>query len=395
MKLGIDFGTCFSSAAFMSGGRPAPVRIDYNVTSLASSVYVTEAEEVLVGQDAEDHALENPSRLRREFKRDLGSDVPYLLGNRRFLPEELVALVLAKLKEKAEAQVPSGEPVDEAVLTVPASYEKARRGLMEKAVRQAGFGKVTLLHEPVAAGIYFGSLESGKKVLADDGVLLVYDLGGGTFDAALIRRRDETFETVSPPVGSDQLGGGCFDDLILEDLRRRSSPALSQRLDPCGYERSAAGRLSLQRIFLRARDECRQLKHKLTSAQQGKIFFDEAPLESYVLTRVELERLISPVVTETLDLCRRLLEVSGMDGKSLAGALLVGGTCRIPYIRSEVERVLGCPAFLADDPALAVCLGAALHGAEADEDPSGKPWTGWSETFADPFDAFAERKEVS
>jgi molecular chaperone DnaK (HSP70) len=365
MWLGIDFGTCFSSAAFMRNGVPTFVKMGYNTTSLPSSAFVTKQCKLLLGQEAEDSGIDDPSRLRREFKRDLGSSRPYIVGGCSVLPEELVAGVLAKLRDEARVKVPRDSSLTSVVLTVPAVYEieAHRRELMRAAATRAGFEEVQLLPEPVAAALYYGASDASSEPFADGERLLVYDLGGGTFDAALVEQRGTDFETLTVPVGLDQ-GGTQFDHLIFQDLLRRCPTVVRRMLDGEGLGDDEAGTLACQRINFWAREECRRLKHKLTTAAQASIYFNQAPLEPYVLTREDFNQMIAPIIEETVNLCRTLLKEEGLKPEALAGVLMVGGSCHIPFVQELVSKRLGRKLLMVDDPALATCAGAAIHGAQ-------------------------------
>ncbi len=187
MKIGIDFGTFYSSAAVMIGDTlklvKDPVRHGY---AFPSSVFITKQGEVLVGQAAENQRLKDLSRYRREFKRELGQDIPVILGDRSFRVEEIIAEVLKKLKE--EAMLLDGGEVRDAVITVPAMYAQYKKKLMETAGKAAGF-EVTLLEEPVAAATYYNWQSNGNHCSSDEEIILVFDLGGGTFDVALVQKK--------------------------------------------------------------------------------------------------------------------------------------------------------------------------------------------------------------
>jgi molecular chaperone DnaK (HSP70) len=157
MKLGVDFGTCFTSGAYMHSGMPVPVRFGYNVLSLPSAAYLTLDGCLLLGTDAEDRRLEDPAMYRRHFERDLGTGIPYRLGTLTISPEKLVAALLRSLREAAATQAPELGPPDHAVITIPVSYEAGRRQIMLDAARAAGFSEVALLEEPIAAGLHWAS----------------------------------------------------------------------------------------------------------------------------------------------------------------------------------------------------------------------------------------------
>ena len=200
LRLGIDFGTCYSSAALLLEGVPTPIPAPLTPGyALPSSVFITEQGEILVGQAAENKRQKNPQRYRREFKRDLGSPDPYTLGNVSMLPEELVAAVLKKLKEEAEkVALGRGEKfLNNALITVPATYSSYKRNLMQDAGIKAGFSQIEMLEEPVAAARYY----SCHAQINDGDIILVYDLGGGTFDATLMQKQGDNYQVLAMPKG--------------------------------------------------------------------------------------------------------------------------------------------------------------------------------------------------
>ncbi len=361
MRLGIDLGTCLSCAAALVDGElklvKDPVKHGY---SFPSSVYVTERGEVLVGHAADNNRRKEPGRYKREFKRDWGNREPYRLGDRAFTPEELAAEVLRKLKTEADKLAGHrGATIDTALVTVPANYQLHKRTLVKQAGAAAGFRHVEILEEPVAAAIYYtwsgGAVEEGD-------ILLVYDLGGGTFDAALIRRTGESFELLAPPVGLEHCGGVDFDRKIYADLQERTSPALRELLDPARRDIEA----------LRARavvaDFCRDVKHQLSEALEAsdEILLPRVDPETYELTRERFNAMIKPLLDETCELCRAHVRGAGVSWEQVKGVLLVGGSCRAPYVQEIVERQLGRPVLWVEDPELAVCKGAAIRGAALD-----------------------------
>jgi WD40 repeat protein/Ethanolamine utilization protein EutJ (predicted chaperonin) len=356
MWLGIDFGTCYSSAAFIRHGVLTPVKFGANITSMPSSVCLDKGGKLLVGKGAENKRQLDPSRYRREFKREFGNSTPYTIGDREFLPEELVTELLRRLKSEADVQSPDGQSFSGAVITVPANYQKGKRELMIEAGRAAGFASVLLLDEPVAAAVYHAS-QSGQS--HDGETILVYDLGGGTFDAALIRKEGDAYVPLGLSVGHDRLGGIDFDRKIFEDLLARCSSALRDILT--GQETAGdESRLTRLRARQFVADECRELKHHLSEDEEQTLTFPYAPLDEYTLTRAEFEGMIAPLIAETCDICRRLVSETRIEWGQVTRILLVGGSCRIPYVRHALERELKRPALRVDDPEMAVCLGAAL-----------------------------------
>jgi molecular chaperone DnaK (HSP70) len=361
MWLGIDFGTSSFRATALEGETlhkvKNPHRLGY---TFPSSAFVEKPRDgqpgkILVGDPAENLRLGDPDRYRREFKRDLGRKDPLLLGERRLLPEDLVAEVLRKLL--AEAEQALQRPAVGAVLTVPAVYQKHKRRLMEEAGRAAGFEAVELLEEPAAAAVCYAAQGSDKRGLAAGEAVLVYDLGGGTFDAALLRKVVDGYRLLAPPVGLDRCGGVDFDNAVFEDLKRRCSPELRDQID------GQRGDVQALRTRLVLEEQCREIKHLLSEAEEFDQPLRVGTMERYRLTRQAFTAMIAPAVEQTLGPCRQLLKEAGLRWKEVAGILLVGGSCRIPYVREVLGREFGRPIFPVPDLELAVCQGAALHAA--------------------------------
>lgn len=364
-RLSIDFGTCLSCAALRVGD---DLKIVKNPTKLGfsfpSSVYVTEEGDFLIGDNADYRRLKDPNRYFNGFKRYLGRDEPFPVGEREIFAQDLVAAVLQQLKAEAEKMLDGQPPSTAAVLTVPAEYQQHKRRLMEAAGRKAGFTEITLLEEPVAAAVYYAERASGGRGLQEGENLLVYDLGGGTFDAALLQKQGNGFRLLVPPVGDPRCGGMDFDRCIYEDLQRRSSPTLQETLDP---QRRDAEALRARSVVAEA---CQALKIQLTYAEDAEPVLPMFTEEDYRLTRSAFNAMILPYLEKTCGLCRRLIQEAGIGWEQVCGVLLVGGSCRVPYVQEVVAREFGRPVFRVEDPELAVCLGAALHGAERDRPAS-------------------------
>ncbi|TRV42823.1 MAG: tetratricopeptide repeat protein [Microcystis panniformis Mp_MB_F_20051200_S9] len=360
MYLGIDFGTCYSSAALLLEGVPTPIPAPLTPGyALPSSVFITEQGEILVGQAAENKRQKNPQRYRREFKRDLGSPDPYTLGNVSMLPEELVAAVLKKLKEEAEkVALGRGEKfLTNALITVPATYSSYKRNLMQDAGRKAGFSQIEMLEEPVAAARYY----SCHAQINDGDIILVYDLGGGTFDATLMQKQGDNYQVLAMPKGLANCGGTDFDRLIYQQLKLGCSDELRQQLEPknAWLARAIVG------------DCCRDLKHQLSEQSEASIYIPMGlgNVETFELTREVFNAMIAPLIEETLDCCEQLVRSAKKDWTQVNQMLLVGGSSRIPYVKEAIERRFNISPFLVDKPELAVCLGAAIN----DSIPSSKP----------------------
>jgi molecular chaperone DnaK len=354
--LGIDFGTCYSSAAILRDGLPTPVKVGYALTAIPSAVSVRDDGTLLVGPAAEAAMSRWPDRYRRHIKPMLGERDPVYLGERPFLPEQLVAAVLTRLKTEAERRFQDGEPFTRAVLTVPADYEKHRRTLMEQAGARAGFTEVRLLEEPVAAAGYALWERRGKPEGWGEGdAVLVYDLGGGTFDAAILRMRRDGYESLAAPV-SRRIGGGDFDQRIFAHLGATlpaGARALLRKRDDGG---------TLARLLFQ--EACRKLKVALSDETVAEEVLSLEGMHRLELTRETFEALIADPVEETVQACRDLLATAGVAADGLRGVILVGGSTLVPCVRREIVRALKCPAFQPEEPALAVALGAALHSAE-------------------------------
>ena len=350
MYLGIDFGTTFSSAALFVNGEikrvKEPMRSGY---SYPSSAFVDKEGKVFVGQAAENQRGQDPNSYRREFKRDLGQKTPSSLGSRKFLPEDLVSEMLKVLKQEAEEMV--NHRIESATVTIPASYAGYRAELMEQAARDAGFKQVQLLSEPVASAIYY---DRGQP-LADGERLLVYDLGGGTFDAALMQKRGERFELLAQPVGDERLGGSDFDTAIYNHLRQNCSQTLNQLLDPSQRDARAI------RTRLKVVDWLRDFKHQLSVVETHTDDLPIGDFDVYTLSRSTFQGLIHQQLQTTVDLCDRLVRDAGLAWSQVGKVLLVGGSCRIPYVRQLLEKRFNCNVVRVDEPELAVCLGAAIY----------------------------------
>lgn len=397
MLLGVDFGTCNTSAALVFDGKirllKEPLKHGY---SFPSSVYLTEEGEMLVGQSAEYNRMQNVHRYRREFKRDLGIKDPYLIGERSISPQELVTEVLKKLKSEA-AKITTAlgkEEITDAVIAVPATYQQYKRNLIQKAVEAAGFSFVKLVEEPVAAAIYYA--HHNITQLQEEEIILVYDLGGGTFDATLIKKQGTGYQILSTPMGLEDCGGTDFDRLIYEDIQNRCTKVLGQQLKEKSAWRNRA------KVY----EQCIQIKHQLSEAQEATVHIPPT-WENYQLSRVSFSQMIAPLINETIAICNQLIQAAGIDWKNINQVLLVGGSCRIAGVRNSLEKKVRHPPLLVDDPELAVCQGAAIYGIDLNSKPKSiqgevkkqkevKPNLKTSSNHpynfsGDPFDAFGEK----
>ena len=358
MKLGIDFGTCYSSAALLIDRtlHPAKEPLKPLESCFPSSVCATKKGEIVISQAAENLRRLNPQGYKNHFKRDLDTDIPYFLGEQqlRFLPEDLVTVMLRGLKKEAEKIINSS--IDSVIVTVPATYLINKKQLMEQAAQKAGFNEVALLEEPVAAAIYYSQKGTMGHQLNEGDILLVYDLGGGTFDAALIQKKGNSYDLLGQPVGDEQCGGIYFDQLIAQDfIKQLHEDSVSKLLTSHRQDKEAiAAKLNLL-------DWCRNFKHQLSVLDEHE---DLPPLglDSYSLSRDKFEKMLTPFIDSSCNLCQQLVQQSGIKWESINRILLVGGSCRIPYVQKRLEQQFKRPVVAIDDPELAICFGAAIYG---------------------------------
>jgi Ethanolamine utilization protein EutJ (predicted chaperonin) len=356
MRLGIDFGTCYSSAALFIDGKLSPVREPSRPSEYCfpSSVCVTKKGEIVISQAAENKRLLNPQGYKNEFKRDLETGIPYALGEKSLFPEDLVAIMIQGLKKEAEKIVNAS--LKSVVITIPATYLSSKKQLMETAVKKAGFTEVTLLAEPVAAAIYYAEKGSLGHQLNEGDIVLVYDLGGGTFDAALIQKKGHSYELLGQPEGDKQCGGIDFDRLIGQDLKRQlnGDPALELLANKRTDNDALRAKLNFQ-------DWCRNFKHQLSVEEE---YEDLSPVgsDSYSLSREQFESMIAEYIDKSCNLCQNLVNKAGIKWERINRILLVGGSCRIPYVKKRLEQQFKRQVVAIDDPELAICFGAAIYG---------------------------------
>ncbi|WP_069884058.1 Hsp70 family protein [Streptomyces luteocolor] len=345
--LAIDFGTSASSAALLTDGGVRLLKERSTGSWTWPSAVCLRDDTLLIGTPAEHRKKVRPELYRAEFKRDVGQDAPIPLGERSFTPGDLVARVLAAFRDEAARLL--GAPVERAVLTVPAAYGPAdpRRGVMLAAGRAAGFTAVELLAEPAAAAyapVAGAPLGPGRTVL-------VYDFGGGTFDAALVRLRDGGSHEVLGHDALDDCGGSDIDALLLAEIRERGGAELAAALSP-------AVPVAARRNVLELGDLARRLKHQLSADSFVEDVF--APAGALVeLDRKRFVTIVTPLLARTVDCCRALLATAGLTADQVDAVLLVGGTTRMPVVAELLGRALDRPLRHVEDPELAVAHGAA------------------------------------
>jgi actin-like ATPase involved in cell morphogenesis len=350
-SLGIDLGTTFTAAAVVRDGRAEVLPLGNRATAVPSLVFLREDESLLVGEAAERRGISEPQRLAREFKRRLGDTNPILLGPAPYSAERLSAQLLRWVLDSVAER--EGSLPDAIALAHPANWGDYKVDLMRQAAELAGIPGAALVREPVAAAVYYAStehIEVGETVA-------VYDLGGGTFDAAVVRRTEDGFDVLGRPEGIERLGGIDLDSAILEHVRNALGPRAAE-LD--------ADDAATHALRARLREECNAAKEALSSEPDTSV---HVPLVSGAvdlrLTRAEFESMIRPLVRETISALSRAIESAGLQPAQLRAVLLVGGSSRIPLVAEMVAQALERPVAVDAHPKLAVALGAALYAAQA------------------------------
>ena len=346
-SLGIDVGTTFTAAATWQDSRSTVVPLGRRSDAVPTVLCLTDAG-WLVGDAAERRAVTEPDRIARTFKRRMGDDVPVRVGGRDVPVEELTAQVLGWVVERAAQD--AGEPPGPVVLTHPADWGEFRTGRLRAAARSAGLAPVRLVAEPVAAASYYAL----RARVAPGDLIGVYDLGGGTFDASLVRKTGTGFELVGTPVGEDT-GGIDLDQEILDHVVDVMGPAWHD-LDPADPDTLAG---------------LAQLRSQVVLAKEG--LSDDERVEIPVLlpglvrrlalTRDQLEQMAGPMVDRTVAGFEGLLRRSGVTPTDVAAVLLVGGSSRMPMVAVRLSEELGVRVVVDAHPKYAVCLGAATIAA--------------------------------
>ncbi|MGH7749581.1 MAG: Hsp70 family protein, partial [Candidatus Dormibacteria bacterium] len=324
-----------------------------------SVVYLAPDGQVVVGEAAERRAATDADRVVREFKRRIGDEVPMVIGEVSHSAPEIAALVVRWVVDQVAER--EGTAAAGITITHPASWGVYRTRLMADALHAAGLPEITFCTEPEAAAASY----SIQERIATGSTIAVYDLGGGTFDAAVVRKTGPaTFSVLGVPEGIERLGGADFDDVVFEHVVV-GVPALSE------LDQEAPATLS---AIARLRRECTEAKEALSVDTEVTIPVLAPEVQSQVrLVRAEFEDMIRPLVTETVEALCRALRSAGVGAEDLDAVLLVGGSSRVPLVAQLVSTELGRPVSVDADPKAAIALGAALSAAAAD--PAGAPAT--------------------
>ena len=346
--IGIDLGTTNSCVAVMEGGEPVVIANPEGMRTTPSVVGFSKNGERLIGQVAKRQAITNPEGTVASIKREMGSDYKVSIDGKAYTPQEISAMILAKLKADAEAYL--GEKVTEAVITVPAYFNDAQRQATKDAGAIAGLNVKRIINEPTAAALAYGvDKEQDQKIM-------VYDLGGGTFDVSIIEMGDGVQEVLAT-AGNNRLGGDDFDNRIInwlaDEFRRETGIDLRN-------DKMAAQRL---------KEAAEKAKIELSGVMQTSINLPFITVDAtgpkhldMTLTRAKFDELTHDLVEATMGPVRQALADSGLAPSDLNKVLLVGGSTRIPAVQEAVKKYLGKEPFKGINPDECVALGAAIQG---------------------------------
>jgi actin-like ATPase involved in cell morphogenesis len=349
--LGVDLGTTYTAAARARGTRAEVVALGTRSVSVPSVVYLgTAGNELLIGEAAARRAAMEPQRVAREFKRRVGDPTPLLLGGSPVGAE----LIMARVLEWVVARVSEteGEAPQSLAVTHPANWGRYKLDLLSQAIRHVDLRADHLVPEPAAAAAFYAS----QRDLAPGSVVAVYDLGGGTFDAAVVRVDDDGFHLVGKPDGIERMGGIDFDHAVLSHV----AAALDVDLDD--HDSSDP---SVAAALVQLRQDCVEAKEALSSDTEVSVPVMLPTRHTEVrLTRVDFETMIRPALNETVVALRRAVASADVAVGDLSAVLLVGGSSRIPLVAELVGEELGRPIAIDARPKDAISMGAALLAAQ-------------------------------
>ena len=346
--IGIDLGTTNSCVAVFEGGEPSVIPNPEGARTTPSVVGFSKTGERMVGQVAKRQAITNPDRTIISIKRHMGSDFKANIGDKQYTPQEISAMILQKLKSDAEAFL--GTTVTEAVITVPAYFSDAQRQATKDAGKIAGLEVKRIINEPTAAALAYGmDKEENQKIM-------VFDLGGGTFDVSLLEISDGVFEVLATN-GDTKLGGDDFDQRIIDWMAQKfqAENGIDLRKD----------KMVLQRL----RDAAEKAKIELSGMTSSDINLPfitataEGPLHfEATLTRAEFDRITADLVDRCMVPTRKALADAGLSVNEIDKVLLVGGSTRIPAVQEAVKKFIGKEPFKGINPDECVAIGAAIQG---------------------------------
>ena len=347
--IGIDLGTTNSCVAVFEGGEPIVITNPEGARTTPSVVAFAKNGERLVGQVAKRQAVTNPDKTVASIKRKMGTDSKVEIDGKSYTPQEISAMVLQKLKADAEAYL--GTTVTDAVITVPAYFTDAQRQATKDAGRIAGLEVKRIINEPTAAALAYGmDKEESQKIM-------VFDLGGGTFDVSLLDISDGVFEVLAT-AGNNALGGDDFDERVMNwmaDTFAKENGGIDLRKD----------KMALQRL----KDAAEKAKIELSGVMSSNISLPFITADATgpkhfeaTLTRAKFDELTHDLVEATMEPTRKVLRDAGLSASEISKVLLVGGSTRIPAVQDAVKKFLGKEPFKGINPDECVAIGAAIQG---------------------------------
>ncbi|MEG2611861.1 MAG: molecular chaperone DnaK [Oscillospiraceae bacterium] len=346
--IGIDLGTTNSCVAVIEGGEPVVIANAEGARTTPSVVAFSKSDERLVGQVAKRQSITNPERTIASIKRHMGSDFKVAIGSKNYNPQEISAMILGKLKADAEAYL--GSKVTEAVITVPAYFTDAQRQATKDAGKIAGLDVKRIINEPTAAALAYGIDKE------DDQKVMVYDLGGGTFDVSVIEMGDGVQEVLAT-AGNNHLGGDDFDQRVIDWLADefKKEQGVDLRND----------KMAMQRLKEAAEKAKVELSGVTTSSISLPFITADATGPKHLettLTRAKFNEMTADLVEATMGPVRQALKDSGLKTSELNKILMVGGSSRIPAVQDAIKSFTGKEPFKGINPDECVAVGAAIQG---------------------------------
>lgn len=346
--IGIDLGTTNSCVAVMEGGEPVVIANSEGNRTTPSVVGISKTGERLVGQVAKRQAITNSENTVMSIKRHMGTNYKVSIGGKEYTPQEISAMILQKLKGDAEAYL--GEEVHDAVITVPAYFTDSQRQATKDAGKIAGLNVLRIINEPTAAALAYG-IDKGE-----DHTILVFDLGGGTFDVSILELGDGIFE-VRATSGNNRLGGDDFDERVIDwmlvEFKKQTGIDLSN-------DKTAMQRLK------EAAEKAKQELSNVTSSNINLPFItmnENGPQHlDLTLTRAKFDELTADLVEKTMGPTRQAMQDAGLTAKDIDKVILVGGSTRIPAVQTAIKNLIGKEPFKGINPDECVAIGAAIQG---------------------------------
>ena len=348
--IGIDLGTTNSCVAVMEGGEAVVIPNSEGNRTTPSVVGLNNSGERLVGQVAKRQAITNPDNTVASIKRHMGSDYKATLGGKQYTPQEISAMILQKLKADAEAYI--GETVTQAVITVPAYFSDSQRQATKDAGKIAGLDVLRIINEPTAAALAYGVDKDNT-----DQKILVFDLGGGTFDVSLLEIGDGIFEVLATS-GNNRLGGDDFDKKIIDW-------AIAEFKSQTGIDLSG-DKTAMQRL----KEAAEKAKMELSTVTTSNINLPFITMDGngqpqhldLTLSRAKFDELTADLVEKTMGPSRQALSDAGLSASEIDKVILVGGSTRIPAVQEAVKKLTGKEPFKGINPDECVAIGAAIQG---------------------------------